>query len=230
MSHDLLTRPLGARVGSQRVGRVPFVVAVVPAVEDASGPDVQEGDLEFVGDEHGVLDGHRVAGVRVVGVSLAVFQVGERSEVKEQIGAKVACVVAVALKIPEVQVPEPVFIDVDVGAAQIGVRGELLVERAAQHSPAARHVDASHNPALPRRSVPYTPAAHPHTRPARSAPASLAGPLHRRAQASAASAATRLFSRNHVCPGDGLAHRALTQQPTQLDVDHYSPRDGDAPR
>jgi hypothetical protein len=151
LDHEAFAHVLRARIDPQRVGHRPVVVGRQLAVEDAGGADVQQRDVELVGDVDRVLHRHRVGAVGVVDVALAVLEAGVRAQMEQQVGREGLDVGAVGRGVAEVQVLQPGLVEVDVGAAQFVVVLELLVEGFAEHAAAAGHVDLRHEEVSPER-------------------------------------------------------------------------------
>ena len=103
LGDEALAHIFAARIMAERVGPVPIVVGLLGAVEDPRGADVEQRDVEVVGEMHGMLDRERVGRISVGGIFLAIFEAGVGAEVEEIIGPESLDLAAVGVEIAEIE-------------------------------------------------------------------------------------------------------------------------------
>jgi hypothetical protein len=128
---------------AERVGLVPIVIDFLGAVEDPRRADVEQRDVELVGDMDGILDRQGVGRIGVVRILVAIFEAGMGAEVEETVRPEGSDVGAIGVEIAEIEEGQPILVDVDVGAPELRIGAEHAVERLAEHAARAGHVDSA---------------------------------------------------------------------------------------
>src|SRR5580698_8566148 len=103
---------------TQRVGLIPVIIDFLLAVKYSGCADIQKWNLQFICDIGRIFNCNSVCEVGIVWMKLTKLQISIGSQVKETVRLELGYILAVRIDVSEVQVCQPLFINIDIRAFQ----------------------------------------------------------------------------------------------------------------